>query len=113
MGRGAAIRRPSRAARLALALGGLLLLAVLAADLAQPPESQAAARLLIGAIEGYQATVSPLIGAAGVACRFEPTCSHYAVGAIRRHGALGGSWRALRRLLRCGPWTPAGTLDPP
>lgn len=113
MGQEAAIRRPSPRARLALAACGLLLLAVLAGDLAQPPEGQVAARILLEMIEGYQGSVSPRLGAVGVTCRFEPTCSHYAAGAIRKHGALGGTWRALRRLLRCGPWTPPNTLDPP
>ncbi|MEZ5330514.1 MAG: membrane protein insertion efficiency factor YidD [Thermoanaerobaculia bacterium] len=71
------------------------------------------ATLLIGAIHLYQGTLSPLLAVGGVRCRFEPSCSHYAVGAIERDGALRGSWRAAKRLLRCGPWTPAGTIDPP
>lgn len=41
-------------------------------------------------------------------CRFHPTCSTYALDAIRSHGALQGGWLALRRLLRCHPWNPGG-----
>jgi putative component of membrane protein insertase Oxa1/YidC/SpoIIIJ protein YidD len=49
----------------------------------------------------------------GVGCRFTPTCSRYAEGAVRRDGALVGTARAVWRIARCGPWTPAGTHDPP
>jgi putative membrane protein insertion efficiency factor len=44
-------------------------------------------------------------------CRFSPTCSTYAVEAIRRHGALRGGWLAARRLGRCHPWN-VGGIDP-
>lgn len=99
--------------RLLLLVLALAALAAWGADLSRPPESQLTARLLLGGIDLYQTAVSPRLSALGVRCRFEPTCSHYAEASIRRHGALGGSWRALRRVLRCGPWTPLGTLDPP
>ncbi len=46
-------------------------------------------------------------------CRFSPTCSSYAEVVIREHGALKGGWLTAKRLLRCGPWTPEGTEDPP
>lgn len=64
--------------------------------------------LLRGLIRGYQLFISPLLGPR---CRFYPTCSHYALEAIDTHGALKGSWLALRRLLRCHPWS-AGGVDP-
>lgn len=82
-------------------------------DLVRPPEKQLSARLLIGGIDLYQATLSKKMPAMGVSCRFTLTCSHYAEGAIRKSGALVGSLRAAWRILRCGPWTPAGTVDPP
>jgi putative membrane protein insertion efficiency factor len=82
-------------------------------DAASPPERQLTARGLIAAIELYQRAMSPLLSRSGVRCRFEPTCSHYAVGALERYGLVGGGRRAAWRVLRCAPWTPAGTVDPP
>jgi len=58
-------------------------------------------RPLLWLIRGYQRTISPLLPAS---CRYEPTCSRYAVEAIEKYGALRGSWMALRRLARCTPW---------
>ena len=88
----------------------LALLLLLALDLARAPEKQLSARALLAGIDLYQATLS---GRLGVRCRFEPSCSHYAEAVIRRDGALIGTLRAVHRLGRCGPWTPAGTYDPP
>jgi putative membrane protein insertion efficiency factor len=59
-------------------------------------------------IRCYQLTVSSLLGPR---CRFHPSCSQYALEAVRAHGALGGAWLALRRLLRCHPFHPGG-YDP-
>jgi uncharacterized protein len=56
----------------------------------------------------YQLTLSPLLGPA---CRFHPSCSHYALGAINRFGCLQGGWLAVKRLSRCHPWHPGG-YDP-
>ncbi len=56
----------------------------------------------------YRAIVSPLLPQA---CRFYPSCSAYALGALERHGALRGSWLAARRLCRCHPFHPGG-IDP-
>lgn len=64
--------------------------------------------LLTGLIRIYQLTVSPLMAPT---CRFHPSCSRYAVEALRTHGAAKGSVLAGWRLLRCHPWTPGG-LDP-
>ena len=89
------------------------LFAVFVWDLTRPPHDQWSARLLLGGIYSYQRFLSPAVGRAGVRCRFEPSCSRYAAASIRRHGALVGSWRAAWRILRCGPWTAAGTVDPP
>ena len=66
-------------------------------------------RRLIAAVRVYQRDVSPKLPP-GV-CRFEPTCSHYAVEALERHGAAHGTWLTLRRLLRCRPGASRGA-DP-
>lgn len=66
------------------------------------------ASLLRLLVRAYQRLVSPLLPPA---CRFHPTCSAYAATALQRHGALKGSWLALRRLLRCHPFHEGG-VDP-
>jgi len=66
------------------------------------------AAALTGAVRIYQWTVRPIIGAQ---CRFEPSCSHYAVEALASHGAIRGTALAARRILRCNPWN-AGGFDP-
>lgn len=104
---------PSRRGRFKRAAAVLLLALALGFDLTRPPSRQASVRVLLGGIHLYQATLSPRMPALGVRCRFRPTCSHYAEGAIARYGALSGSLRAAWRILRCGPWTPVGTYDPP
>lgn len=92
----------------------LAAIAVLVAiDLTRAPADQWTARAELAAIARYRASISPWLARGGVRCRFEPSCSHYAEGAIRKDGALIGSLRAGWRILRCGPWTAAGTLDPP
>jgi uncharacterized protein len=58
-------------------------------------------RSLIGLIRLYQAGISSWTPAT---CRFSPTCSGYAIEAIRAHGSARGSWMALRRVARCHPW---------
>jgi putative membrane protein insertion efficiency factor len=68
----------------------------------------AAARLLVLLLAGYRRFISPLLGPR---CRFYPSCSAYALEAVRVHGALRGSWLAARRLGRCHPFH-AGGLDP-
>jgi len=56
----------------------------------------------------YQLVISPLLPRR---CRFAPTCSEYAIEALRKHGVLRGSWLALRRIARCHPFHPGG-FDP-
>ena len=53
----------------------------------------------------YRAWISPVLPPS---CRFEPSCSAYALEALTVHGAPRGTWLAVRRLLRCGPWHPGG-----
>jgi len=66
------------------------------------------AALLITLVRLYRLTLSPL---KGPCCRFHPTCSAYAIEAIRQHGPLRGTRRALSRLSRCHPWSEGG-FDP-
>ena len=66
------------------------------------------ANLLVLLVRGYQLFISPMFGPH---CRFHPTCSHYAIEALRTHGALKGSWLTLLRLGRCHPLHPGG-YDP-
>ena len=63
---------------------------------------------LIVLIKGYQNFISPLLGPH---CRFNPTCSSYAIQAINCHGSIKGSWLALKRILKCHPLS-AGGDDP-
>lgn len=66
------------------------------------------ARLLVAAVDLYRAVVSPR---SLPSCRYLPTCSEYAIDAVREHGAVRGGWLALRRLSRCHPLH-AGGFDP-
>ncbi len=71
-------------------------------------------KLPILLIRGYQRTLSPALPALlgpNCGCRFAPSCSHYAVEALARHGLLAGTALAARRLLRCHPFHPGG-IDP-
>lgn len=63
---------------------------------------------LIGLIQAYRLAISPLLGSR---CKYHPSCSAYALGAVSEHGALKGSALAGYRLLRCNPWS-LGGLDP-
>lgn len=63
---------------------------------------------LIWLLKAYRFAISPMYGQV---CRYHPTCSAYALEAVETHGALRGSWLALRRLVRCHPWSPGG-YDP-
>ena len=64
--------------------------------------------LLMGVVRAYRLLLSPWLGSA---CRFEPTCSAYALQALDQHGAVAGSCLTLHRLARCHPWC-AGGHDP-
>ncbi len=71
--------------------------------------SRALVAVLVALIWVYQHTLSPLLGNV---CRFEPSCSRYMVGALRKYGLLRGGWKGVCRLARCHPWHPGG-YDPP
>ncbi len=101
-GRGPSLAGPILAAILGLVVG----------DSLRPASEQFGARLAVGAIDVYRATVSPAIGRSGlVQCRFEPTCSAYGREAIARYGFPRGFALAAGRVLRCHPWAKGGS-DP-
>lgn len=60
---------------------------------------------LLALVRAYRLLLSPSLGSA---CRFEPSCSLYAIESLERHGAAGGSYLTLRRLVRCQPWCDGG-----
>lgn len=65
-------------------------------------------QIFIWLIQGYRIFISPLFPPT---CRFQPTCSMYAIQAIERFGLLRGGWMATLRILRCHPFHPGG-YDP-
>lgn len=64
--------------------------------------------LLLVALRFYRRAISPMLPPA---CRFQPTCSRYAIEAIETHGAVRGSWLATKRIAKCHPFHPGG-YDP-
>ena len=90
----------------------VLVIAVGVADGRQPPDQQIGVRWALASINWYQRTLSARLPMVGVSCRFVPTCSRYAHAVIGEHGLWRGTPLALGRLVRCGPWTPHGTVDP-
>jgi len=70
--------------------------------------SRVLARPLIGLVRLYRLLISPWLGSN---CRYQPTCSSYAIEALQVHGVLRGSWLAARRIGRCHPWGGSG-YDP-
>jgi uncharacterized protein len=72
------------------------------------PQTGWAARSLMALVRAYQLALSPWFGNR---CRYLPSCSDYALDALRGHGALRGSWLTIRRLGRCHPWGRSG-YDP-
>ncbi len=64
--------------------------------------------LLIIPIKAYRLVLSPLLGPS---CRFYPTCSSYAIEALKKHGIIRGIWLTIKRLIKCNPWGGQG-FDP-
>jgi len=65
--------------------------------------------VIIILIRAYKMIISPLFPAV---CRFQPSCSEYALEAVQKYGALKGSYKAVRRLLRCHPFSKKHGWDP-
>lgn len=74
----------------------------------QHPATGLGARALAALVRGYQLTLSPWLGPR---CRYEPTCSAYAITALQRFGAVRGTVLSAKRILRCHPWGASG-YDP-
>ncbi len=64
--------------------------------------------ILVIPIKAYQLILSPFFGPS---CRFQPTCSTYAIDALRKHGVIQGVWLTIKRLVKCNPWGGRG-FDP-
>ena len=96
--------RASPSTRIVSSVAALTILSALALN-AQP--------IALAGIHGYQRAIAPLVSRAGLQCRFTPSCSRYAEMVIARDGVLHGGWLALKRVARCGPWTPVDTVDEP
>ena len=79
------------------------------ANQADSPQLSLAVRLLSYPVKFYRACISPLLPPS---CRFTPTCSQYALEALRVHGALKGTWLTIWRLLRCNPFNRHVGYDP-
>lgn len=65
-------------------------------------------KILVGMVRLYQGMISPYLGAK---CRYDPTCSQYAVEALNKHGVLRGGWLSTKRICSCHPWGGKG-FDP-
>lgn len=65
--------------------------------------------LIVWAVRFYQVSLGLILGGH---CRFQPSCSEYMIGAVRKHGAILGAARGCWRICRCHPWS-AGGYDPP
>jgi uncharacterized protein len=72
--------------------------------------AQAPARILVAFVRAYQLLLRPFLGGQ---CRFEPSCSRYAVACLESHGALRGSLLSVKRLCKCHPFHPGGHDPPP
>jgi len=65
-------------------------------------------KIVVLMIQGYRQVISPLFPPT---CKYYPTCSAYAVGAVEKYGVLRGGWLAIKRVVRCNPWSYRG-YDP-
>lgn len=61
-------------------------------------------------VKGYRLIISPLLGGN---CRFQPTCSSYALEALQKHGGIKGGWLAAKRMVKCHPWGGSGIDNVP
>ena len=93
---------------LAAVLGVILLFG---ADALRQPQNQVSPRVFAVAVTGYHRYVHPFSGHF-IRCRYEPTCSNYAVVAVRKYGIAKGGWMSIKRIASCNRSVPMGTKDP-
>lgn len=108
----AAPRAKAPALRRVSAIALVLVAITLSHEVVVPREREWSTRAMVFAIEQYRHHVSPHLKGR-IVCRFTPTCSAYGLASVKKHGALRGGWRAVTRIARCNPMTPAGTVDEP
>ena len=89
---------------------GLVVALLLVLDWTRAPSQQVTTGLELAAIARYQIWISPWLQRGGVRCRFTLSCSRYGAAVLARDGFVAGNLRTFGRLLRCGPWTGAGTV---
>ncbi len=102
---------PALRKHLALGLAAGLLLALGILDAVRPPREQVMAGAYVASVRAYQHLARPAMRGL-VRCRFHPSCSEYSLEAVETHGIARGIALTARRLARCTPAVPAGTLDP-
>ena len=95
-----------------LTVGVLAAFAVAAHDVSVPTRQQFVTRGAVCVIEEYREHVSPHLRGR-IQCRFVPTCSAYGLEAVQKYGGVRGGWRTVKRIARCNPRTPMGTVDLP
>lgn len=88
-----------------------LVFALFCVDALRPPRDQVSVRAFAAAVDGYHAYLHPITGRF-IRCRYKPTCSAYAVEAVRKYGIARGGWMSARRIASCTPKVPMGTVDP-
>lgn len=105
------MKKPSTPAVI-LTAGVLAAGALAAHDLNVPVRSQFVTRSAVCLIEEYRQHIAPHLRGR-IQCRFTPTCSAYGLSAVKKYGGVRGGWRAVKRIARCNPTTPMGTVDLP
>jgi uncharacterized protein len=97
--------RPAAPKTVARPLGGRTRYAAAGGKHIERVPSDLPRRMLLALVRGYRLLFSAWLGNV---CRYEPTCSAYALQALERHGSAAGSYLAMRRVLRCHPWCAGG-----
>jgi uncharacterized protein len=105
------LRHRSLGPKLLCSTAVLAVLTLFTADALRPPQTQLSARAFSFSVDLYHRYLHP-ITSHYIRCRYRPTCSAFAVQAVRRYGIAKGGWLSLRRIASCRPSVPMGTSDP-